>query len=250
MDLTGKGRRLARPPSLPDEIARRLREEIRQNVLKPGDRLPSEQQLSRSFGVSRPVVREAISRLRYDGVVESFQGRGVFVKEAGNGSSFRIDDPDLGDQQELAHILELLVTVEVAATALAAERRSAAQLSEIKLALDAMAAAIEQGRAGIDEDVGFHRCIVEATGNPFFITFVSFLESRVRNLIRAARTNTARFEGLAYAVQQEHEAIYRALEARDAAAARSAAERHLRNAAARLQLYRRDRHSGQEPAAG
>jgi DNA-binding FadR family transcriptional regulator len=137
------------PPSLPDEIARCLHEEIRKNVLKPGDRLPTKQQLSRAFGVSRPVVREAISRLRYDGIVESFQGRGVFVKGGADGMSFRIDDPDLGDQQELEHILELLVTVEVAATALAAERRSAKQLKGIKQALDAMAAAIDRGLSGV-----------------------------------------------------------------------------------------------------
>lgn len=239
-DNGSKDSRLARPPSLPDEIARRLREEIQRNVLKPGDRLPTEQQLSRTFGVSRPVVREAISRLRYDGIVESFQGRGVFVKEAGNGTTFRIDDPNLADQQELEHILELLVTVEVAATALAAERHSPAQLARVKQALDAMAVAIDQGESGVDEDVDFHRRIVEATGNPFFITFVGFLESRVRNLIRAARTATASFEGLAYKVQEEHETIYRALAGRDAAAAREAAETHLRNAAGRLQLYREE----------
>ncbi|MEX2630163.1 MAG: FadR/GntR family transcriptional regulator [Tistlia sp.] len=232
--------RLARPPSLPDEIARRLRDEIQRDALKPGDRLPSEQQLSHRFGVSRPVVREAISRLRYDGVVESFQGRGVFVKGSGKGTSFRIDDPDIGDQQELGHILELLVTVEVAATALAAERRSNEQLQGIKRALDAMATAIDQGLGGVDEDLDFHRRIVEAGGNPFFTTFIGFLESRVRNLIRVARTHTARFEGLPYAVQQEHEAIYRALAERDAAAAREAAERHLWNVASRLQLYRKD----------
>lgn len=232
---------LARAPSLPDEIARRLRDEIQRRVLKPGDRLPSEQQLSRSFGVSRPVVREAISRLRYDGVVESFQGRGVFVKEGASGTAFRIDNPDLDDQEELEHILELLVTVEVAATALAAERRSEEQLRGIERALRAMDVAIEEGLPGVDEDVDFHRRIVEATGNPFFIAFIGFLENRVRNLIRAARTATASFEGLAYFVQQEHEAIFRALAEQDPGAARAAAERHLRNAAGRLQLYRKQK---------
>lgn len=231
---------LPRAPSLPDEIARLLRDEVRKGTLKPGDRLPTEQQLCSTFGVSRPVVREAISRLKYDGVLESFQGRGVFVKADG-GSSFRIDEPDLSNQQELAHVIELLVAIEVAATGLAAERRSRRDLETIKQALDAMASAIEEGRSGVDEDVGFHRSIVEATANPFFIALVAFLESRVRNLIRVARTNTARFEGLAYKVQEEHEAIYAAIAEGDSEAAKAAAERHLRNAAARLQLYRNDR---------
>ncbi len=241
------GARLERAPSLPDEIARMLRDEVNKGTLKPGDRLPTEQQLCRMFGVSRPVVREAISQLKYDGVLESFQGRGVFVREDTGGSSFRIDEPDLNNQKELAHILELLISIEVAATALAAERRSEKDLQTIKAALDAMAKAIDDGESGVDEDVAFHRSIVEATENPFFIALVTFLESRVRNLIRAARASTARFEGLAYKVQQEHEAIYDAIVAGDPVAAKDAAERHLRNAAARLELYREEK-GGLRPA--
>jgi len=244
IDLEGAGSApLVRPSGLPDEIAKRLRNEVLNGTLKPGDKLPSEQQLCRMFGVSRPVVREAISRLKYDGVLESFQGRGVFVSGDGSGSSFRIDDPNLDDQGELAHIIELLVAIEGAATGLAAARRSKQDLEAIKKALDAMAAAIDEGRNGVDEDMSFHRTIVEATRNPFFITLISFLESRVRNLIRVARTNTARYEGLANRVQVEHEAIYQAIVARDPDAAKAAAERHLRNAGVRLKLYQEERSS-------
>ena len=244
IDLEGAGSApLVRPSGLPDEIAKRLRNEVLNGTLKPGDKLPSEQQLCRMFGVSRPVVREAISRLKYDGVLESFQGRGVFVSGDGSGSSFRIDDPNLNDQGELAHIIELLVAIEGAATGLAAARRSKQDLEAIKKALDAMAAAIDEGRNGVDEDMSFHRTIVEATRNPFFITLISFLESRVRNLIRVARTNTARYEGLANRVQVEHEAIYQAIVARDPDAAKAAAERHLRNAGVRLKLYQEERSS-------
>lgn len=228
---------LNRPSGLPDEIAKLLRNQISNGTLKPGDKLPTEQQLSRMFGVSRPVIREAISRLKYDGVLESFQGRGVFVKTNGSSSSFRLDEPNLNDKQELAHILELLVAIEGSATGLAAARRRENELKAIKKALDAMARAIEEGRNGVDEDITFHRTIVEATRNPFFIALTAFLESRVRNLIRVARTNTARYEGLAYKVQEEHVAIFEAIAARDPEAAKAAAERHLRNAAARLQLY-------------
>lgn len=232
---------LVRPSALPDEIAKRLRNEIFRGTLKPGDKLPSEQQLCRMFGVSRPVLREAISSLKYDGVLESFQGRGVFVKGDGSGSSFRIDSLDLNDQRELAHIIELLVAVEGTATGLAAARRSEQELRAIKKALDAMAEAIRDGRSGVEEDVSFHRTIVEASRNPFFITLVAFLENRVRNLIRIARTNTARYEGLAYKVQEEHEAIHHAIADRDPDAAKAAAELHLRNAAARLKLYQEER---------
>jgi len=123
---------LNRPSGLPDEIAKLLRNQISNGTLKPGDKLPTEQQLSRMFGVSRPVIREAISRLKYDGVLESFQGRGVFVKTNGSSSSFRLDEPNLNDKQELAHILELLVAIEGSATGLAAARRRENELKAIK----------------------------------------------------------------------------------------------------------------------
>jgi len=233
----GAGETLRRSRGLPDQISGIIAEEIRLGRLKPGDRLPTEQRLCEAYGVSRAVIREAISRLKQDGLLVSQQGRGVFVSAEGTGSSFRLPDTNLDDPEELRQILELLIAVEVAATALAAERRSKKDLTAIGRALADMATAIERGESGVDEDMRFHSTIVEASGNLYFQGFTAYLEARVRNLIRAARTNTARFEGLAYKVQEEHEAIYRAIEARDIEAARAAAEHHLRNAAARLRLY-------------
>lgn len=231
------GEALRRSRGLPDQISGIIAEEIRLGRLKPGDRLPTEQRLCEAYGVSRAVIREAISRLKQDGLLVSQQGRGVFVSAEGTGSSFRLPDANLDDPEELRQILELLIAVEVAATALAAERRSKKDLTAIGRALTSMAAAIEQGESGVDEDMGFHSAIVRASGNVYFQNFTAYLDARVRNLIRAARTNTARFDGLAFKVQEEHEAIYRAIEARDVEAARTAAEHHLRNAAARLRLY-------------
>ena len=111
-----------------------------------------------------------------------------------------------------------------------------------------MATAIERGESGVDEDLRFHTAIVDATGNPFFTGLAGFLENRVRKLIRTARRNTARFDGLANKVQAEHVAIYEAVAAQAETAARAAAERHLRNAAARLSLYRDDSAAERESA--
>lgn len=245
--------RLLRAPGLPDEIARMIAEEVGNGRLKPGDRLPTEHSMCEAYGVSRAVVREAISRLKHDGLLISQQGRGVFVSPEGASSSFRLPTANLDDPDDLRQMLELLISIEVAATGLAAERRGERDLREIDRALRDMAMAIERGESGVDEDVRFHSGIVEASGNVYFKTFTAYLEARVRNLIRAARMNTARFEGLAYKVQEEHEAIFRAIAAQDVAAAREAAERHLRNAAARLQLYISDdarKRSGRRGADG
>ncbi len=138
----------------------------------------------------------------------------------------------------MRNVVELLMAVEAAATALAAIRRTNADIARIKAQLVAMQEAIANNDPGVDEDVAFHRAIVEATGNPFFRDLSNFLDRRVRNFIRKAQSNTARLRGLTEVVQQEHQAIFDAIVDRHAEAARAAAELHLKNAAGRLALYR------------
>lgn len=228
---------LGRGPSLVDMLAHRLREEINSGRLKPGDRLPTEHQIAETYGVSRPIVREAVGLLKHDGMVLTRQGAGAFVAEPGAISTFRLDIADFTDKDEIRNIAELLMAIEATATALAAGRRTDADIARIRVQLDAMQQAIDDGGPGVDEDVGFHRAIVEATGNPFFRDLSDFLDRRVRNFIRTARSNTARLHGVTQIVQQEHQAIFDAIVAGDPAAARAAAETHLKNAAARLTLY-------------
>lgn len=230
-DVIGRG------PSLAEVVAQRLREEIASHRLKPGEKLPTEVQLSEAYGVSRPIVREAVGRLKHDGLVHSRQGAGAFVAEPGALSTFRLDIADFSNKDEIRNIVELLMAVEANATAHAAVRRTDEDLAHIQAQLDAMQAAIHRGDPGVDEDVSFHRAIVEATKNPFFRDLSDFLDRRVRNFIRTARSNSARLQGLTEAVQQEHQAIFDAIAGRHAADARAAAEAHLKNAAARLALY-------------
>jgi GntR family transcriptional regulator, transcriptional repressor for pyruvate dehydrogenase complex len=228
---------LTRAPALADTLAARLSEDIRDGRLKPGEQLPTEQQISRTYGVSRPTVREAIGRLKHDGLVVTRQGAGAFVADPNAASVFRLSVADFSNTDEIHNIIELLMAVEATATQHAAERRSAADLAEIRARLDAMQAAIDRGDPGVDEDFAFHRAIIEATNNPFFRDLSDFLDRRVRNFIRTARLNSARQAGLPQAVQGEHIRIFEAIERQDAAGAREAAETHLRNAAGRLARY-------------
>jgi GntR family transcriptional regulator, transcriptional repressor for pyruvate dehydrogenase complex len=228
---------IGRAPSLADTLAIRLREEIASGRLRPGERLPTAHQISETYGVSRPIVREAVGRLKHDGLILTRQGAGAFVADPGSASAFRIDIADFTDKKEMRNVVELLMAVEAAATALAAVRRKDVDIARTKAQLVAMQQAIDRGDPGVDEDVGFHRSIVEATGNPFFRDLSNFLDRRVRNFIRKARSNTARLRGLTQVVQQEHQVIFDAIVDGDANAARAAAEIHLKNAAARLALY-------------
>jgi len=78
-------RAVERSPRLPEEVVSSLSAAIAKGELRPGDKLPSEFELAADFGVARTVVREAISQLKYDGVIESRQGVGAFVAQPDNG---------------------------------------------------------------------------------------------------------------------------------------------------------------------
>ena len=222
---------------LPDEVADSLMRQIQDGALATGALLPSERELVSRLGVSRPVVREALARLRSEGFVVARQGKGAYVA-AGGRQSFRVRDVALDGKAAQAHILELLIAVEVAATRLAATRRTPEELKRIGGALLGMQRAIASRRLGDEEDYAFHKAIVDATHNPHFQALNEHLEHSVRRLIRQARSNTAKnLASLVEDVQKEHEAIYAAVAARDATAAAAAAERHLRNAARRLDRY-------------
>lgn len=225
---------LARAPSLPDTVAQVLRKEIATGRLAPGQQLPVEQELVDRFGVSRPVVREAIARLRNDGVVQTFQGRGVFVAEQVLGTSFRIDADATARTGELRQVFELRMMIEAGVAALAAGRRTLPQLRAIAAALERIRSA-SPGADLVDKDMRFHAAIAQACGNRYVKDFALFMDAHVRRSIRAAVMADDRLvtpEGI-YA---EHRPIYEAIRAQDAAAAHAAAVEHLTNAARELSI--------------
>ncbi|MFL9991828.1 FadR/GntR family transcriptional regulator [Paraburkholderia sediminicola] len=226
------------PQHLPDEIAKHLAQAIRAKEFIAGDRLPSERLLCEQFSVSRAVVREALSKLKSEGLVTSRVGSGVYVSDGSQRQVFRMQDVELGQKDSLAMVMELLITVEVAATRFAALRRTADDLKRIRRALIGMEYEIASDRLGDEEDFAFHQAIVDATHNPHFQALSEHLEHGARRLIRQARSNTkTRYAQLVEAVQQEHKQIFEAISAGDADRAGSAAETHLRNSAKRLNIY-------------
>ncbi|SDE99597.1 FadR/GntR family transcriptional regulator [Limimaricola pyoseonensis] len=238
MSRNGSTRTAAAGSHLPDEIASDLARKILNGELAVGDRLPSERLLCAEYAVSRPVVREALSKLKSDGLVASRAGSGVFVTAQNATSSFRIQNFAVSNREALEQAMELLVAIEVAATRLAALHRTDEDLKRIKRALVGMEFAIANDELGDEEDFQFHQAIVEATHNPHFQALCKHLEFGARNVIRQARTNTrANHVDLLDAVQEEHRAIFRAIAEGDAPGAAGAAERHLVNAAARIEVY-------------
>jgi GntR family transcriptional repressor for pyruvate dehydrogenase complex len=212
---------------LSDRLALRLGALIESGELTPGDRLPTEQQLAATHGVSRTVVREAVHQLKSRALVVSRQGSGVFVAPTPQNQPLAFDPAVLGSVQAVVHVVEVRRVLEGAIAALAAERATRAHIAALRRALKAIDTAVAEGRDGVAEDLAFHRIIGESTGNPQFRLLLGFLEQYLREGMRITRGNEARRKDFMEAVQHEHRAIVEAIAARDAEAARHHATQHL-----------------------
>src|SRR5215831_203022 len=113
-----------------DSITSRLRS----GAIKPGDKLPSESDFMETFGVSRGVVREALSRLAAAGLVQTHHGIGTFALEVSAAGKGRLNIASAAGFAEMLELLELRTSIESDAAALAAMRRSDEQLREMRLA--------------------------------------------------------------------------------------------------------------------
>jgi GntR family transcriptional regulator, transcriptional repressor for pyruvate dehydrogenase complex len=220
---------------LSDQVAEQLTAEIKQGRLMPGDKLPTEARLVEQFEVSRTVVREAVSRLKSLGLVDSRQGSGVFVSQKLPFAPLHFEVRQAASQEAVVQMVEVRRALEAEVAALAAERRSADDIRAIQQAVKALNAAVETGGNGVAEDVKFHRAIADATRNPFLIQTLEYLGQFLHGATQVTRANEARRVDFAAEVQTEHQAILQAVEAGDAEAARQAAAAHMGNAIVRIQ---------------
>jgi GntR family transcriptional repressor for pyruvate dehydrogenase complex len=219
---------------LSDRLAALLGKQIDSGKLKPGDRLPTEQQLALAHGVSRTVVREAVHQLKSRHLVVSRQGSGVYVAPTPMNRPLMFDAAVLDSIQAVVHVVEARRALEGEIAALAAERASRSQVAEMRRALKAIDAAAAEGKDGVAEDLAFHRVIGEATGNPQFRLLLGFLEQYLREGMRITRGNEARRLDFMEAVRIEHKAIVEAIAARDPTLARKRAREHMLHSEQRL----------------
>src|SRR6478752_1083733 len=162
--------------NLTEQVFGHIEAQISDGELPLGHRLPTEFELARSMGVSRAVVREAISRLKQDGLVETRRGSGAYVTSTRRAGSFRLNREELeADRGQLAQVFELRLSLEGDAAGYAAARRSDANLAQIADSLAAIAAEVRKGSDGINADFAFHGAIAKATGNPFILQLVDLL---------------------------------------------------------------------------
>ena len=225
-----------KPGGLAIQLVNVLTEQIRSGRLNAGDKLPTEAAIMKDFGVSRTVVREAISRLQASGWVDTRHGIGTFVLPKSDHPSFRISPEHMGTLREVIALLEFRISVETEAAALAALRRRPENLQELRAALQAFNHAIEEDRDAVAADHQFHQEIARATQNHHFVDLMHSLGAGVipRARISSILTTDPERQNYLRRVNQEHESIFNAIAEKDVEAARAAMRIHLANSRERL----------------
>lgn len=207
-----------------EQVVARVYELIKRDDLKPGERLPPERELAKQLGISRPALRAGLSSLISMGVLQSRQGAGTFI----------VDGPPALDSEPLRllaqlhgfgfdNMFETRAILEVGAAGLAAERATAEHLAVMSDEIAEMFSALKDPQQFLVHDVGFHRAVAAASGNPTLATLVEMVsailyERRRDTIDRAHDFNEA---------LELHRRVYRAIRARKPEEAREAMREHI-----------------------
>ena len=212
------------------QIADQIRELIDRSGFEAGTRLPAERDLALQLGVSRPSLREALIALDVEGRVEVRGGSGVYVSAAKPGPA---PGRTAAMGESPSQLMEARSVIEGEVVTLACARITPELLARLHEILNGMEAAIERRRTKLDLDRQFHLTLAESAGNAVLSRLVAELFDERHSPISAkisSRFENTRTWKLALA---EHEAILKAVEARDPIAAQAAMRAHLKASAMR-----------------
>jgi GntR family transcriptional repressor for pyruvate dehydrogenase complex len=224
---------------LADQLAQRIATLIDRGEFAEGGRLPAESELADRFGVSRPVIREALSRLRVIGMIVSRRGSGSYVQKHANRpvetAKAAIGFGPVNSMAEVRKCYEFRVGVEGDAAYYAALNRTPAMLVAMQSALQRMEKAIAEGAVGMNADFEFHLAVARASGNEFFEAVMEAMRTPIEFTINLARSLAlARPLEHLLTVQAEHVVMFEAIEGGDKEAARNAMRAHIANACSRI----------------
>lgn len=223
------------PAKLSDLVYAKILGRIRTGDYPPNAKLPTEHALAEALSVSRPVIRDALARLRADGLVSSRRGSGTYVvatREVGAPAP----SPALTSIADLRRCMLFRVSLEGEAAWHAAQAADAEQREPLVRAMIQIESDLTQGRSASPQtDLDFHLAIAQATGNRFFVAAMSDLQGSVMT----AMGLTPSFDAAApvtrtRTILEEHRAIYDAIMGDDPPAAREAMRRHLERAMKRI----------------
>lgn len=220
---------IARSP-LYEQVAERLRDFIDAQALRPGDRLMPERELAEQLGVSRTSVRQALTALRVQGLVEIKHGEGVFLLRSPRDLIPSLASEIVGAEVDHPMIWEVREALEVQAARLAARRRTEAEIREMRDALDLMETTVAGGGDGILEDRRFHRAIVVAARNPL----LQQLAEQLADVIDRTSAASLTLPGRPSVSLARHRAILAAIEHGDESAAAEEMRQHVMTSGERV----------------
>lgn len=218
---------------LGDIIYERIVAMIADGTFPVNERLPAEPRLAEMFGASRPVVRDALERLRADGLIVSRKGSGSYVRQRPDSSVMKM--VPVGSLADVQRFFEFRAGLEAEAAELAARNWLPADKERILTALQRIEQCLREGRLGAEEDQELHDVIAIATGNQFHITARELF--RPHFAIGHSVTRSLSLKRTAEQirnVQDEHAIIVEAIFARRESEAHDAMKRHILNARARM----------------
>lgn len=232
-------------------IADELRRAIVSGEFPPGARLPSESELTQRHGVSRTVVREAFAQLRSDGLIETRKGSGAYALDPAKIAQQPFSDLDTERLSGVIELFELRSAFEIRAAALAATRRSGAQIDAIVRANDEVAKCFDNGVSTREADFAFHYAIAEASQNRRFPEFLTLIRPGLAPRVELeARRGPARAYVPNPKLVEEHNLIIDAILMSDPDRAEAAMKDHLQGGLDRYRDLLRNRSVTPHPETG
>lgn len=235
LTLTAAGLGPVRPERFAERVYETLFHAIVEGRIAVGSKLPSENDLATLFDVSRPVVRQALDRLREDQLVDSIRGSGTYVKEK---PDLAVTAQNAEPETRIGHImngLELRLVFEPECAYMAALRRNAQDIDKMDRLLAGFEEANASGGIAHHFDYAFHEAIAMATANMRFVQVMKTLEYDVSHAVNMLR-HLMHIEPWRRSqdAMDEHRNIFNLIRAQDAEGARRAMRGHIENARTRM----------------
>jgi len=210
-----------------DKIIHQVRKLITTGELRSGDKLPPERKLSEKFGVGRSVVRDAIRKLEFYGIVKTqpqsgtvIEGMGIVALEGLITDVLNIEETDFNS------LVETRILLEIESAGKAAERRSTDDIVMIQSALKAYEDQIAQGGSAVEEDLLFHLKIAEASGNSVLKSLMLIITP---DIIKSfTRLNVCKDDRNKFTLAQ-HREVLEHIVAQNPTAAQEAMRNHLKD---------------------
>ncbi|MCM3714328.1 FadR family transcriptional regulator [Alkalihalobacillus oceani] len=217
-----------RKKKISEEIVHHICNMVHDGDLQSGSKLPSEGTLAEKFGVSKTVVREAMSVLKTSGVIKGLPGSGNFINNLDGGLFVTSIAPALLDKESVLEIFELRRGLEIEAASLAADRATLEEIEELR-EINRKLSEAKILEETIEQDFRFHECLIKATHNSSFIKVFSTISTLFKNGIKENKMKSINIPGRQAEGVDEHNKIIESIQEKNSQQARKNMRNHLQN---------------------